>query len=88
MLKRKGDGRPGGTPVGPWRREEKGRTPNPSQPAFSALLSSPPAPLQVFCQARLSSQLTGGGPQALHYTTGLHPEKRLVSCKIHFEATF
>ena len=47
----------------------------------------PPVPL---CAAKHISppSLCGGRPKALHYTTGLHPEKRRVSCKIHFEATF
>lgn len=57
------------------------------QPAFSEQPSFPPAPL---CAAKHISPPSshGGGPKVLHYTTGLHPGKRRVSCKIHFEATF
>lgn len=57
---------------------------------IACLSTGPSLPPALLCAAKhIYPPLSrGGGPRALHYTTGLHPEKRRVSCKVHFEATF
>lgn len=78
----------GGTPCGPGGVKRRGRTggdrSQPTPPLRPPFLLRPNCGAKHF-KPRLAHV---GRTRALHYTPGLHPEKRLVSRKIHFEATF